>query len=77
MNCDKSNSSAEIGTRRYSGHALDRMQGRGFVPPAVQDAIKNPTKTYLGNTPNTKVYENININVIINQNGDVITVIPR
>ena len=53
------------------------MQGRGFVPSVVEDAIKNPTKTYLGNTPNTKVYENINIKVIINQNGDVITVIPR
>lgn len=77
MNCDKSNSSAEIGTRRYSGHALDRMQGRGFVPSVVEDAINNPLKMYLGNTPNTTVYENINIKVVINQNGDVITVIPR
>ncbi|MDO4197090.1 MAG: RHS repeat-associated core domain-containing protein, partial [Prevotellaceae bacterium] len=77
MNCDKSNSAAEIGTRKYSGHALDRMQGRGFVPSVVEDAINDPLKTYLGNTPNTTVYENINIKVIINQNGDVITVIPR
>ena len=77
MNCEKSNSFVKIGTRTYRGHALDRMQGRGFVPSVVEDAINNPLKMYLGNTPNTTVYENINVKVIINQNGDVITVIPR
>jgi hypothetical protein len=31
----------EINGRPYSGHAFDRMQGRGIPPSAVEDAIAN------------------------------------
>jgi filamentous hemagglutinin len=33
------NAPSSIGGRSYSGHALDRMQERGFTPSAVENAI--------------------------------------
>ena len=35
------NTPTTIGGRDYSGHALDRMQQRGYVPSVVEDAIQN------------------------------------
>jgi hypothetical protein len=35
------NPPGNIGGRGYSGHALDRMQGRGIYPSAVENAVKN------------------------------------
>ncbi|MGS6265423.1 hemagglutinin repeat-containing protein, partial [Enterobacter asburiae] len=60
-----------------SAHAVDRMQGRGVPPSAVENTIKTgniyPTK------PGTTGYYDAtnNLRVIINTNtGDVVTVIP-
>jgi hypothetical protein len=61
--------------RKYSGHALDQMQGRGVPPTAVQEAIDNGTKSPSrgGTTIHT---DNTNgVTVITNENGDVVTVI--
>ena len=33
------NAPTSIGAREYSGHALDRMQERGFVPSVIESAI--------------------------------------
>ncbi|WP_127341077.1 VENN motif pre-toxin domain-containing protein, partial [Enterobacter asburiae] len=77
MNTKGSNSPAVIGERAYSAHAVDRMQGRGVPPSAVENTIKTgniyPTK------PGTTGYYDAtnNLRVIINTNtGDVVTVIP-
>ncbi|WP_072204820.1 DUF4258 domain-containing protein [Enterobacter cloacae] len=77
MNTKGSNSSAAIGERKYSAHTVDRMQGRGVPPSAVENTIKT------GNTYSTKsgtmgYYDATNnLRVIINSNtGDVVTVIP-
>jgi outer membrane biosynthesis protein TonB len=44
------NQPTTIGGRDYTGHSLDRMQGRGVPPAAVEDAIQNgssrPDKQY-------------------------------
>ncbi|GAA6121151.1 hypothetical protein Acidovoranil_32560 [Acidovorax sp. FG27] len=71
------NSPTNIGGRDYSGHSLDRMQGRGILPSAVEDAINNGTKSP-GNTPGTTVNNGSNgVVVITGTGGRVVTVIPR
>lgn len=75
MNAIGNNQSAVINGREFSGHALDQMQGRGILSPsAVEDVIKFPTQIIPGNIPNTFVYSNGNLRVIINNFGKVITV---
>ena len=67
------NSPTTINGRDYSGHALDRMQDRGIPPSAVENAIKNGTKTPQ-NGGKTKHYDPINnVTVITNKNGGVVT----
>ncbi|RMO60356.1 YD repeat-containing protein [Pseudomonas amygdali pv. eriobotryae] len=71
------NEPTEIDGREYSGHALDRMQGRGVPPSAVEDAIQNG-KSSSGNTPGTTVHVGSNgVTVVTNSGGRVITVIPK
>jgi RHS repeat-associated protein len=63
---------------RYSGHALDQMQGRGFVPSVVEDTLMTGIPSP-GNLPGTTVYFNMtnNVRVVMNNNtGNIITVIP-
>jgi RHS repeat-associated protein len=69
------NKGSNINGRDYSGHALDRMQGRGIPLSVVEDTIKNGVSA-IGKMPNTTHYTN-NINgvqVITNSSGRVITV---
>ncbi|MEM5948986.1 hypothetical protein WKV44_10605, partial [Spirochaetia bacterium 38H-sp] len=70
------NTSTEINGRRFTAHALDQMQGRGIMPSAVENAIKNGSKIP-GNTEGTTVHIFDNIKVITNSLGDVVTVIPQ
>lgn len=73
------NEPTNIGGRDYSGHALDRMQGRGVPPSAVEDAIQNGTKSP-GNTPGTTVHTGSNgatVVIVTGNGGQVVTVIPR
>ncbi|HAU5607701.1 hemagglutinin repeat-containing protein [Citrobacter koseri] len=77
MNTKGSNSPAVIGERTYSAHAVDRMQGRGVPPSAVENTIKAGV-TYPTNPGTTGYYDSTNnLRVIINsKTGDVVTVIP-
>ena len=71
------NAPCNIGGRDYTGHSVDRMQGRGVPPSAVEDAIRNGA-TKPGNTPGTTVHSGSNgVTVVTGSNGQVITVIPR
>ena len=72
-----SNAPTTIGGREYSGHALDRMQGRGVPPSAVEDAIQNGARLP-GNSPGTFVHAGANGVIVVTGNGGrVITVISR
>ncbi|WP_284415094.1 RHS repeat-associated core domain-containing protein [Acidovorax sp. SUPP2539] len=71
-----SNLPGEINGRSFSGHAFDRMQGRGLPPSAVIDTLlygrQNP-----GSRPNTTQFHDPvnNITVVTNSTtGNVITV---
>jgi hypothetical protein len=68
------NSPTTIDGRYYSGHALDRMQQRGFTPSVIEDAISSgtPSLSYGGTT--AYYSSKNNIIVIVNQSGRVITV---
>ena len=72
----RTNVPTTIEGQTYTGHAIDQMQGRGFVPSVVEDTIKTGVKTP-GNTTGTWAYTTKQAKVIVNSAGDVITVIPR
>jgi hypothetical protein len=68
------NEPTSIGGRDYSGHALDRMQGRGVPPSAVEDAIQNGTPSP-GRTPGTTVHTGSNgVTVVTGNGGRVVAV---
>ncbi|EJN03275.1 RHS repeat-associated core domain-containing protein [Herbaspirillum sp. YR522] len=72
------NSPANISGRDYTAHALDQMQGRGYTPTVIEDAI-NTGSSSVGNTAGTTVYTNSSngVRVVIdNSSGRVITTIP-
>lgn len=77
MNVLGNNAPTVIGDYSYSAHAIDRMQGRGVPPSAIENTIKSgelfPTKA-----GTTGYYDSINnLRVIVNSNtGNVVTVIP-
>jgi RHS repeat-associated protein len=71
------NKPTTIGDRPYTGHALDRMQGRGVPPSAVEDAIRNGESSP-GNQSGTTVHTGSNgVTVVTGDRGQVITVISR
>lgn len=65
LNCSGSNSAKIINGRVFTGHALDRMQGRGITPSIVESVIKNGV-ALAGKTPSTTAYTFKNVKVIIN-----------
>jgi RHS repeat-associated protein len=65
-----------IGGRDYTGHAIDRMQGRGVPPSAVEDAIQNGG-SLPGRELGTTVHEGDGVTVVTGPNGQVITVRPN
>jgi RHS repeat-associated protein len=62
--------------RKYTGHAHDRMQGRGIPPSKVEDVIRKG-KRKPGKQPGTTEISDGEVTVIVNKKGDVITVIPK
>jgi len=76
LNTVTKNSPTTINGTKFTGDALDQMQARGVLSPSVVlDVIKNPARTFLGNTPGTWVFIRDNLKVVTNNAGDVITVI--
>jgi hypothetical protein len=70
------NAPATIGERRYTGHALDQMQGRGLTPTVVENAIEHGARE-AGNRTGTFVHTFDNVQVVVNGAGDVVTAITR
>ncbi len=70
------NSPTTINGRQYSGHAIDRMQERGFTPSVIENTIQHG-QIGPGSTPGTVVrYDPINnVSAVIDQaTGRVVTV---
>jgi hypothetical protein len=69
------NTPTSIGGRQYSGHALDRMQQRGYVPSVVEDAITNGTRTpsYGGASSYYRPVNNVTV-IVDDASGRVVTV---
>jgi Domain of unknown function (DUF4258) len=70
------NTPETIGGREYSGHALDRMQERGYLPSVVENTIRTGTASGGNSTGTTKYYDAVNnVSVIIdNATKRVVTV---
>jgi hypothetical protein len=70
------NAAEMIGGRQYTGHALDRMMGRGVTPSVVENTIKVGEKS-VGKTAGTLEFFNPRnkVGVVIDAaTGRVITV---
>ena len=61
-----------IAGRRYTGHALDQMQGRGIMPSVVEDTIQRGVQT--SGRDGARIYSTEQLRVIINPNGSIKTV---
>jgi hypothetical protein len=77
MNAIGANPPTVIGNFSYSAHAIDRMQGRGVPPSAIENAIITG-ELFSTKAGTTGYFDPINnIRVIVNSNtGNVVTVIP-
>ncbi len=71
------NTPTTIGGREFSGHALDQMQGRGFMPSVVENTIQRGT-TFSTRVGTTGYFDSVNrVRVITDAaSGRVVTVIP-
>ncbi len=69
------NAPATIGGRLYTGHALDRMQGRGLTPAVVEDTIAGGAQT--PGRAGATVHTTGQARVILNPNESVKTVYPQ
>jgi hypothetical protein len=70
------NVATEINGVRYTGHAIDQMQGRGIPPSVVENTVRHGQRS-AGYDGATRVYDPTNdVTVILNPNGSVKTVYP-
>ncbi|WP_342492918.1 T7SS effector LXG polymorphic toxin [Bacillus sp. FSL H8-0516] len=63
-------------TKEFSDFIKKYVDPRNIPPSVIEDAIMN-TKKIPGNRSGTFVHETMDVKVIINEAGDVITVIPK
>ena len=66
---------ATIGGRKFTGHALDRMQERGITPSVVNDTIETGTKT--SGRDGASIFTTDQLRVIVNPDESVKTVYPK
>lgn len=71
------NESAVINGRKYTGHALDRMQDRGFTPSVIENAMETGQISRSKLPGGLEYYDSVNkIKVCVGENGQIITIIP-
>ncbi|MED1739328.1 T7SS effector LXG polymorphic toxin [Bacillus swezeyi] len=63
-------------TKEYNNFAKKYIDPRNIPPSVIEDAIKN-SKKMPGNKKGTFIHETKDVKVVSNENGDVITVIPK
>ncbi len=64
------------GTQAYYEFCKKYVDPRNIPPSVIEDAISS-TKPVNGNSIDTFVHETIDVKVIVNENGKVITVMPK
>ncbi|GAA0086288.1 hypothetical protein UT300007_27270 [Clostridium sp. CTA-7] len=64
------------GTKKYSDFVNKYVEPRNIPSSVIEDAINN-TKAVSENKVDTFVHETDSVKVIVNGNGDVITVMPK
>ncbi|MFW9882521.1 MAG: RHS repeat-associated core domain-containing protein, partial [Candidatus Thorarchaeota archaeon] len=66
-----------INGRKYTGHALDRMQDRGLMPSVIENVISE-SQVFPGSLTETYEYYDVvnKLKVIVGDSGQVITIIP-
>jgi hypothetical protein len=70
------NAPANIYGRDYSGHAIDRMQGRGIPPSAVENTIQTGVRSPGNVAGSTAHYDRVNNMTVITDtaSGRVVTI---
>ena len=66
----------EVGTKQYYEYCTKYVDQRNIPPSVIEDAISS-SKAIPGNRPDTFIHETLDVKVVINSNGKVITVIPK
>jgi hypothetical protein len=66
----------KVGTQEYYELCKKYVDPRNIPPSVIEDAILS-TKGLPGNSPNTFIHETIDVKIVINSQGKVITVIPK
>jgi len=64
------------GTKGYNDFINSQIDPRGIPPSVVESTIINTT-AIPGSSPGTFMHQTPQLTVIVNGNGDVVTVIPR
>jgi hypothetical protein len=64
------------GTKEFCDFVKSYIDPRNVPPMVIEDAITN-TAGVAGKTAGTMVYETLDVKVIVNEFGDVVTVIPK
>jgi hypothetical protein len=64
------------GTEEYNIFINKQVNPRNVPPMVVDDAIRN-TPALSGKSPDTYVHQALDVDVIVNKTGDVITVVPK
>jgi len=71
------NPSTKIYGRTYQGHALDRMQDRGYTPSIIENAIKTGKMTPNKIPTRIQYYDPVNrFRLITEESGEVVTIVP-
>lgn len=63
-------------TKEYSDFVNKYVDTRNIPPMVIEDAVKN-TPAISENSQGTFLHETESVKVVVNQNGDIITVIPK
>ncbi len=71
----RTNSPGAVLGRAYSGHAFDQMQSRGVTPTVVEDTIKTGVKADSRDGTTTYTSSANGVQVVLNKEGKVVTVI--
>ena len=66
----------EVGTKEYYEYCTKYVDPRNIPPSVIEDAISS-SKAIPGNRPDTFIHETLDVKIVINSNGKVITVIPK
>ena len=66
----------EVGTKEYYEYCTKYVDQRNIPPSVIEDAISS-SKAIPENRPDTFIHETLDVKIVINSNGKVITVIPK